>query len=629
MRKTRAARRAWWRLVRVGVSWGAALGAGAVAWSGRAAAAEPAPHTTRVTPYSPYEEESLQASLKDLRLSIDPAPQGKTFEGADVVTLEVLEERDPLQGFGIENLDGSKTTANTLLNALHTTSKHYVIAREVLLERGRPYEQALVDQTARNLRGLGQLSLVIVVPVRGTTPDKVRLLIITKDVWSLRVNSDIQASSGGLESLLVEPTESNLAGTHQRVFTRAFLLPKSMALGGGYVIPRLGGTHVAFSADANVVTNRDTGRAEGASGSASVGLPLYSLRQAWAWSVATSWSDTVLRRYVNARLATYDAKATPAVDDRIPIEYRGRRLTEAASVTRSFGFDRKNDVTFGAEINLREFRPGDLSRYDPAAAAEFVTRQVPVSDTRVGPFAQWRSYESRFLETLDVETLGLQEDFRLGYDVLTRVYPVTTALGSSRNFVGGYLGLQYTWPIGSGLLRVAAESTTEAESSRLSDASAGGHVRWVSPRFAFGRFVVDAAGQNRYRNYLNRQTLLGGNSRLRGYPSNLFVGKDWAAANAEYRTRPLEVLGSQLAGALFYDAGDAFNGFDALNLKQSVGVGFRFLFPQLDRFVLRGDVGFPLPPRDRGVGPVGFYLAFQQAFGFDSISGPPGNALGQ
>ena len=63
--------------------------------------------------------------------------------------------------------------------------------------------------------------------------------------------------------------------------------------------------------------------------------------------------------------------------------------------------------------------------------------------------------------------------------------------------------------------------------------------------------------------------------------------------------------------------------------KLSVGVGFRFLFPQLDRFVLRGDVGFPLPPRDAGVAPVGFYLAFQQAFGLDTISGPPGGALGQ
>src|SRR5262249_7386142 len=137
------------------------------------------------------------------------------------------------------------------------------------------------------------------------------------------------------------------------------------------------------------------------------------------------------------------------------------------------------------------------------------------------------------------------------------------------------------------------------------------------------------AGLNRYRNYLNRLTFLGGNSRLRGYPSNFFVGKDWAAANVEYRTRAIEVLGSLFGAAVFYDVGDAFNGVDNFRAKQSAGAGFRFLFPQLDKLVLRGDFGFPLPPRDPGVAPVGFYLAFEQAFPFPGISGGPGSALGQ
>ncbi len=598
-------------------------------WVAPTRADEAPPETTRATSYSAYEQESLDAALAQLGTTIESHPEGKIYEGPEIVTLEVLEERDPLDGWGIDRFDGSKLSLNTIFNALHTTSKHYVVEREVLLESGRLYEQALADQTARNLRGLAQLSLVIVVPIRGSAADRVRLLIITKDVWSLRLNSDIQVGSGGLESLLLAPTESNLAGTHQTVFTRLFLVPNSYSLGAGYTVRRLGGSHAVFSSDVSVILNRSTGRGEGTCGSVGVSLPLYSMRQDWAWSVGTSWRDEVIRRYVNARLSTYDAKATPDVKDGIPFEYRGRRLTEVASATRSFGYRQKNDISFGAEVNIRDFRPDDLSRFDPAAASEFVTRNVPVSDNRAGPFLQWRSYQNRFLEVLDVETLGLQEDYRLGHDVLTRVYPVTTALGSSRNFVGGYLGLQYTWALGSGLLRAAVESTTEAEVSRLSDASVGVHLRWVSPRFTFGRFVVDGAGLNRYRNYLNRLTYLGGNARLRGYPSNFYVGKDWAAANVEYRTRPLQVLGSQLGAAVFYDVGDAFDGVDALRPKQSVGVGFRFLFPQLDRFVLRGDLGFALPPRDAGVAPIGFYLAFQQAFGLDTINGPPGGALGQ
>jgi len=34
------------------------------------------------------------------------------------------------------------------------------------------------------------ISLVISVPTKGSTPDRVRLLVVTKDVWSLRAQSD-------------------------------------------------------------------------------------------------------------------------------------------------------------------------------------------------------------------------------------------------------------------------------------------------------------------------------------------------------------------------------------------------------------------------------------------------------
>ena len=49
----------------------------------------------------------------------------------------------------------------------------------------------------------------------------------------------------------------------------------------------------------------------------------------------------------------------------------------------------------------------------------------------------------------------------------------------------------------------------------------------------------------------------------------------------------------QLAGAAFLDTGDAFDGFADMKLKQSAGLGLRVLFPQLDRVVMRVDVGFP------------------------------------
>jgi len=62
---------------------------------------------------------------------------------------------------------------------------------------------------------LHQLSLVICTATEGSAADRVRVLVITKDVWSLRLGWDISFTGGGLDSLQLVPTETNLGGTHQ------------------------------------------------------------------------------------------------------------------------------------------------------------------------------------------------------------------------------------------------------------------------------------------------------------------------------------------------------------------------------------------------------------------------------
>ena len=156
----------------------------------------------------------------------------------------------------------------------------------------------------------------------------------------------------------------------------------------------------------------------------------------------------------------------------------------------------------------------------------------------------------------------------------------------------------------------------------MSDAAFSGQVRVVTPRLGFGRLVFDAAGVYRYRNYMNRQTFVGGEGRLRGYPSSYLTGKDWFASNVEFRSRPIELFSIQLGGAAFYDVASAANGLDKLHPRHSAGVGFRILFPQLDRVVFRGDIGFPLANRlDPGIAPYSVSISFEQAFGVPSVGG--------
>ena len=114
---------------------------------------------------------------------------------------------------------------------------------------------------------------------------------------------------------------------------------------------------------------------------------------------------------------------------------------------------------------------------------------------------------------------------------------------------------------------------------------------------------------------MNIKSPLGGDTRLRGYPSQMFVGNDVVVANLELRSRPVEVLAVQLGGVLFMDTGDAFDTFAAVRLKQSTGFGFRAMFPQFQRGVVRLDVGFPITagPLPSGVGHVDVTFTFNQA----------------
>jgi hypothetical protein len=625
------------------------------------------PPALRLNKYSSYERDAIDDALEYLHAVEDHAPEGKIVEGFDIITLEVFEKRDLVPG------------VTTIFNVFHATTKPYVIEREILLRRGEPFRQPLVDDTIRNLRGLVQLSLVLTLATKGSGPDKVRLVVITKDVWSLRPNWNIQYGTGGLQSLSAQPAEINLAGTHQTVNGNFLLQPNSLLLGGGYINPRLLGTRIYTQGGVNIILNLPTGRAEGSTGGVVIGQPLYSPLVDWAWDAQITWSDQVQRRYVNASLGCYPTQqpgACPAAvvaGVAVPFAYRGQQFDNQYTLTRSFGWTTKHDISLGVQINAQGYpaTPDQLEAaypplsvfstgggYDRKIAQQFIDANVPLTDNRVGPFLQYHTYSKRYARLLDFDTIGLQEDFRLGHDLYANVYPVVKALGSTRDFVGFDVAAQYTIKMGDGLVRAAVESITEVQTSDacpvvpgrtlvngpVCDASIDPALHIVSPTMLVGRFVFDGHFLYRFTNYLNQNEFLGGDTRLRGYPANFFTGNDVLDENLEFRTRSIDVFSAQLALVAFYDVGAAFNGLTAAAGTscrpvgsapsqnfcpvQGIGTGLRILFPQLDRIVFRTDLGFPVGEGRNlpGVTPVSFFFSLGQAFTVPQVS--PGTGTG-
>ena len=545
------------------------------------------------TEYSRYELAAIHDAETQLGAEVDPDAEGKIIESVETVRYDPIEERDPLP---------------KALNVVHTTTKDYVVRHEMLLRVGKPYRRVLADESARNLREFGKLSVVVVVPLKARRRDRVRLVAITKDIWTLIADVDFHFTRGGAEYLMFELEETNLAGTQSEFSARSIIQPESFSLGGAYVAPRFGGRFLKFHSEANVVFNRRSGDVEGTFGDARISQPLFSTKTPWAWSTGITWNNQVYRRYSNAEVARYDGV--------VPWTWRWRKIEQSAQVTRSFGWAVKNDVTIGGATVRDLYVIPDQDDYPKELVDRFAGQFVPVGEARTFPFVEWRSYKNDFLRITDFETLALQEDYRLGYDFIVRGYPVTRALGSTRNLFGMRAGAMYTIALGDGFARAMLDTLTEVQDDNIPDASMTGELRLVSPRTPLGRLVFDTWGINRWRNYLNRTSEIGGEDRLRGWPTRYFVGRNVFAMNVEFRSRPIDLSSVQLGMAAFYDLGRAFNGsFEEIRPVQSVGVGFRIVLPQIDRSVIRGDFGFPITEdRPADVTPMSFFFAFHQAF---------------
>jgi len=565
---------------------------------------------------SAYEATTLKEAAARVGASgiVDEAPDGKLIERVDVVILDVFDEHDPVPD---------------VVNVFHATTREFVIHQELLFDAGQPYSSPHADESARNLRTIRQLSLVLVVPVQGSAPDRVRVLVITKDVWSLRLNWDISATAGKngttITRFVLAPTEENFLGTHTIVGALFTLDPGTYSFGATAGKRRLFGTDIEMNAVGGVVFGRQSDRAEGSYGLFTYGAPIRTTSDRWGWGVGISYRDDIARRYDGTGgIQRFDAEVTPQ-DDALPIEYTRERFVGGVEVVRSFGLTDKYDFAFGADADRTLARYKHHPGADPAAEQELVDEWLPVNDTRIGPFVQLRTHREHYFHTFDLETLALQEDYRLGPEVLLRAYPASSAAGSTRDLVGLESGFSYTLGFGDGMARAVALNTIEYEFHGNHQATLEAQFHAAAPRLDFARFVVDGVLASNYENYLNHNYSLGGSDRLRGYPVTGFEGSlrgsSVAAANAEVRTSSVDILSMHVGLAAFYDVDGAADAVDELTFLQSAGLGVRILFPYFDRIVFRADWGFPLSP-GYSTFPGALFVGFGQAFSMPELGTP-------
>lgn len=548
-----------------------------------------------------YQQELFVRTQGSRGLTIESTPDGKKIEKIVVVPYDVVAELDPWP---------------EMLNWFHMKSLEDVVARELLFKEGDVWEQKLVEESGRNLRNNLYLSVAQIIPCVGSSPDQIIALVVTKDYWSLVINTDFSIVGSRIEKLEMQLAELNLLGKNKRMGVGFIYDLATLSFDTNFKDPRVMGTHYAFTEDSAITTNRNTGKVEGGSVNLGIERPLFSLSTPLSWSLTTNYRNDFLRLFSNGAVGSY---TSPQTGESLPYSYHRRELDTKFKVTRSLGYDVKHNFSVGWRgISKRYSLPDNTPSLMQATVDDFTQQVLPVTENDGIIFLSYETYRAEFVQFVDIDRYGLTEDFRLGPSLTLDLNFAHPAFGYVSRFFQPVANLTSTWNLNDDLLTVSASLGARYQTSVIPDVDwvnrvAVFQVRNVSPRW--GGFRLHTAGRlsSRERD-LNRTVVsLGGDGALRGYPSGYLRGNESWGVNLELRTEPVLFYTLHFGGIYFVDMGDAFSDWSKAGIHASTGLGIRALYPQFNRVVMRVDFGIPL---ERINGGTASYLAirFGQAF---------------
>ena len=566
-----------------------------------------------------YEERLVQSALTRRGLSpadYEPQPEGKRIEAIDIDASEIILHGDfPLSG----------RLPWTFLNKFHVRTREAVIARELLFAVDEPFHGDRFEESGRNLRSLAILAVARLVVVRGSAPDRVRVLVVTKDQWSLRLNTTFNLDQARVDSLSFQFAELNLAGRNKRVAIDFGLDPGRYNVGGSYSDPRILGSRHSAKLLADLYINRDAGNIEGAIVQFTAGRPLFSLRTRFAWQAQFQYLQDIARYFAGGNLYQ-----RTILGEKIPDQFKRQNVFGSLQATYSMGTVNKVNLTAGFLVQRVHYAlPDDFPTTVSTPARLAYQALLPRSEDTSGPYLLLDAFAAHYIRLKNIQTLALSEDFRLGPELTGELRFASHLFGLNSDFVqmtAGYSDQRYFFDdlLSFGVTGSARVQYSVYPGTNLVNETVTAFLRNVSPHFGPLRLHVYGQLNLRDHDIDNRRLTLGSDSGLRGYAPREFQGPTLYQVNAELRTTALNLWTIHVGGVLFYDAGDAPVGlnqhdkngvYESGGYHQDAGVGLRLLLPQFNRDPIRLDLAFPFErdPSSTAWAPR-FSASFGQAF---------------
>lgn len=504
-------------------------------------------------------------------------------------------------------------------NKFHSTTRISTLAAAAPVQVGDDYSALLLEDVRTELKDPSVYSTIVVVPVASDEPNCVEVLVISRDLWSLRVGFEPRLSGGAIEYLALGVEETNFMGLNDTIGVNFILERGSWEIGPVWRTDWFMNRNLQISEEIRVIFDRERGGYEGLYNAFDLRRPLRS-----SWD-KNAWYLTGYHRGGRGRVFGSSSIHRVEIDDPetgetwlVDERWNEMSLDVEAGYTRSFGIAFKNNLTFGAFMGLRNVSPAPMDDTIPESVLEiFREERLPRGERAAGLHTRWDFYQNAYTYLTNYASFEVAEPYRRGLKLYASLRYSEPGLGADVRFLQLEAGAGYLQPISyDSFVSVALLQGGRLDIDGVVDRRTEASLRLVLPTGWAGRFV--ARGWLRYNgnDHSNERFRLGATTSLRGYSGYAAEGPHAWVANLEWRSQPLEVLSIFVGGAAFLDVGSAWGDTHYETTYASVGVGIRFFIPQAMARPGSVDVGFPIGHGAwrRGMPAPMISLRFGQAF---------------
>ena len=493
-----------------------------------------------------------------------------------------------------------------IANRLHMRTRPSTIRALLLFDEGDPWSDELGRETARLMRSLDFLypQRIEALPAG----DSVEVLVETRDVWSTRLEFNLESFAGRSYGSIAL-NELNFLGFGKSVSLTYREEPSGRADLDTIGAAPADGLRNAISRsfafhDPNVMGSRlrlRTLSSTGTNGSSDqffIGVPFYSEDAQRAFGLQYLREGAIVQLYQRSAVVA-------ELDKRL----------QQGELFYGFGA-RREGVVERLEFSLFAMdRELGATRLSEAASPGFIDDAESQQVRRVA--VEGRLWRPRFVERSYVNRLGFTEDFDVGSSFTMKLGFSPRAFGgtASEGYAQMKLDAGAQAGAGFGWLRTSVSGRIRREPREVLATVDAAWVHQPRPRQAW---VFAARGVSGSRMAHDFQTGVGGLTGLRAYPVRAVSGRRLWRFNAESRLTVAhgydDVLTIGWVG--FADAARAWGtGSEGSTWHYSLGTGLRFNLPLWSQSrVLRVDVAWPISPTRDGKREPVFSFGSGQAF---------------